>query len=240
MTSSGVLRSQADTALTTIHAELLGQIDSKHAKIGDRVTLRTTSSWKVSCDVTVPIGAKLIGRVTQGKPHDRNHPDGIVVIMLESAEWKGAKSALMRIPIQAEINAIDPPSERPNEYALNAPLVGGWGETDSTRKDGASSNAASTVRSSTQLSGSIQDGTQARGKEAGTTSPGIVVNDGAGANLELAGTETIVGKASVIKGIFLAGDAPEVSSGTIFAKGKNLHLDGGTVFTLGLKLDASK
>jgi hypothetical protein len=240
MSSSGALLAQPDAAAKTIHAELKGQIDSKHARAGDRVVLCTTDSWKSSGNADVPVGARLIGQVTQGKAHDGNHPDGMVVLVLERAEWKNEKGILLRIPIHAELEAIEPPPERPSEYALYAPMVGGWGKTDSVRDSGAGSGAASTIRSSTPGLGSTQDGAQPVGKQPASASAAAGMNDGTGVPLELSDSETIIGKTTGFKGIFLACDAPEVSSGTIFAKGKNLHLDGGTVFTLAVKAQIFK
>lgn len=46
--------------------------------------------------------------------------------------------------------------------------------------------------------------------------------------------KTIVARPTGIAGVFVASDAAAPNSGTIFAKGKNLHLDDGTMFTLGV------
>jgi hypothetical protein len=222
------------TISATVCAELQGQLDSKHARVGQGVVLRATSAWYAGNGLNVPVGAKLTGRVAQVIAQGSGHADGQLTILLERAEWKGNRRLMQRVQIQAEIEAIEPAVERPNSFAMNAPMVGGWGKTESDAKPGvAVASSASTIRPVASSTGPDAVASSAA-KSLGDASPAVGLNDAMTAQVELASSETLLGKATGIKGVFVAGDAPGVSSGTIFAKGKNLYLDSGTVFTLAL------
>src|SRR5258707_12980014 len=52
---------QSDTQLA---AQLENALDTRHAKVGDRVILKTTQAVKQNGEVVIPKAAQLIGRVT--------------------------------------------------------------------------------------------------------------------------------------------------------------------------------
>src|SRR5438132_13381059 len=55
------LNLQSGTQLT---AQLENTLDARHAKVGDRVVLKTTQAIKQSGEIVVPKGSRLLGRVT--------------------------------------------------------------------------------------------------------------------------------------------------------------------------------
>jgi hypothetical protein len=61
-------RGEALAGGTTINAVLKSKLDTRHAKVGDRVTGQTTAAVKQGGRVVLPKGSKLYGRVTQVTP----------------------------------------------------------------------------------------------------------------------------------------------------------------------------
>ncbi len=117
------LFAQSDAALAPLSAELQGKLDTKNAKVGDNVVLRSTAALKGADGNSIPRGAKLIGHITEVKAHDGTNADAQVAILFDRAEWKGGKSAT----IHALIQSLQPVEDRPIGDAPTGGPVGGGG-----------------------------------------------------------------------------------------------------------------
>ena len=84
-----------------------GKLDSKTAKAGDRVVLRTTDKVQTSDGTVIPRGSRLVGHVTEVQACDATHAIAQMGIAFDHVELKGGQSVaiftLIRrcIPAQA-------------------------------------------------------------------------------------------------------------------------------------------
>src|ERR1700726_1275743 len=118
------LFAQSDTALAPLQAELIGKLDTKNAKVGDNVVLKSAAALKGPDGNSIPRGAKVIGHITEVKAHDGNNADAQVAILFDRAEWKGGKSAT----IHALIQMLQPVEDKPiGDASVGSPIGGGGG-----------------------------------------------------------------------------------------------------------------
>jgi hypothetical protein len=88
-----------------VTVELSGSVDSKKAKVGDKVEARTTEALKNGNDVIVPKGTKLVGHVTQATARAKGDSDSSLAIQFDKATPK--KEA--EVPLVTMILAVAPP-----------------------------------------------------------------------------------------------------------------------------------
>lgn len=228
-----------DAGFTSVSAELQGKLDTKNAKVGDKVVLRATSGVKLADGTQIPHNAKLTGQVTAIKPHDDSNADAQVAILIDHAEWKGGKSA----PIHAVIQTLAPVQDTPADASMSAPSggggrMGGGGGGGSMGGGGAARqtttptptptpNADATVAPSTSAPATPASADGGTGMATTTQADGTVV-------------KTLTARPTGIDGVFVASDPSAPNSGTLFAKGKNLHLGDGTLFTVGVSAPTAK
>lgn len=78
--------------MSSITGELEGKLDSKTAKPGDRVVLRTTDKVQTSDGTLIPKGSRLIGHVTEVQACDATHAIAQMGIAFDHVELKGGQS----------------------------------------------------------------------------------------------------------------------------------------------------
>lgn len=77
------------TSATTIQGQLQSSLDTRNAKVGDQVVLKTTNTIKQDGQTVVPKGTNLIGRVTEVQQRTKNgavSKIGLVFDRLEGRE----------------------------------------------------------------------------------------------------------------------------------------------------------
>ena len=95
-------RSAALASGARINAVLKSKLDTRHAKVGDRVTGRTTAAVKQGGTVVLPKGSTLYGRVTQVSPAaDSKSRASLGVLFDQAVTPKG-----QRIPMHAAITGL--------------------------------------------------------------------------------------------------------------------------------------
>src|SRR5271168_4847157 len=67
---------------TAVNAELNSSVDSKKAKVGDRVEAQTTEEIKYAGKIIVPKGAKLEGHVTEATARSKGDSGSTLAIQL--------------------------------------------------------------------------------------------------------------------------------------------------------------
>lgn len=102
----------------SVTAELNGSVDSKKAKVGDKVEARTTEALKNGNDVMLPKGTKLIGHVTQATARAKGDSDSSLAIQFDKAEPKKEAEILLSVMILAVAPAA------PNTYPGGSPSPG--------------------------------------------------------------------------------------------------------------------
>jgi len=90
-----------------VTAELNGSLDSKKAKVGDRVEAHTTEALKSGNDVLVPKGTKLIGHVTQATARAKGDNDSSLAIHFDKAEPKKQQE----VPLSVIVLAVAAPAQ---------------------------------------------------------------------------------------------------------------------------------
>ena len=91
-----------------VKSELVSKLDSKTAKAGDSVVVKTKEPVKTADGIVIPKGSKLVGRVTTVQSHSHGSKNSAVAICFDHAELKGGKT----MPIESVIKSVAPPEGR--------------------------------------------------------------------------------------------------------------------------------
>jgi hypothetical protein len=110
--------------MSSITGELDGKLDSKTAKVGDRVVLKTTNKVQTSDGTLIPKGSRLIGHITQVQPYSKEHGAAALGIAFDQVEMKGGQS----VAIYTLIRGVSPNpsamaiSSMDNDGSFGAPM----------------------------------------------------------------------------------------------------------------------
>jgi len=223
-----------------VSGELEGKLDSKTAKAGDEVVLKTTQKFKTAEGVMVPKGSRLVGHVTEVQAHSRQQAESHMGLEFDRVELRGGQS----MAIHSMIESVSPSAgavagaSMADEEALDAPMGGG----------AVASGAASGGRIGGGLVGGAAGGaamaTSRVGSGVGSTAGSAVRatsgvgGDATGLGRGVSGTANGAGfvgaRATGIQGVMLNGEAAGAASGTLSAANRNIHLDSGTQMVLGI------
>lgn len=217
-----------------VNGELVGKLDSKSAKAGDSVIVKTVQSMKTADGTEIPKGSKLLGHVTAVQAHSEASQNSEVAIQFDHVELKGGQS----LAVYSIIQSVSPPG---SEMAASAP------DTNSIPV------GISGVDGPMGPMGSAA-GPHANSPNSGMTPTTAGVTPGAGQTVSSAGRTVanspsvgmVVGKAgdvpirtTAIPNVFLASNASAEASGTkpalsgtLFGAKRDIHLDGGTQVVL--------
>jgi hypothetical protein len=214
-------------------AELMGKLDSKSAKLGDAVELRTQLKMKTADGMEIPKGTRIMGHVTSVVAHGKASENALVAVEFDRAELKGGQNVAIRSEIQW---VTPPPSTSTADMLRSQDSIGGGVMGNSTQvmggaQNGGLGNGSSggmtvsggmvqlTTRQSQGLSSVADYGVQAPQGSNSPAAGGHVAGSAAGAE---------TAHATGVRGVMLAGDASGSISGTFTALKQNVHLDGGT------------
>jgi hypothetical protein len=255
-------------ALQPVSGELVGKLDSKSAKVGDSVVIKTTQAMRTADGTELPKGTRLLGHVTSVQPHRSKNDDGDLGIAFDRAMLKGGNS----VPIHSVIESVAP---SPSAMALanagsdslfDGPMGGGMMAGGGSAMGGgglvggrgiggsALGGSGALVGGATSMASAPTRtvSTSAVGSGTGFASAGRNTLGGAG-NVastatgstnglrgSAAGAGLMAAHATAIPGVLLAGDATGAASGTLTATRKNVHLDSGTQMVLGIAAAANR
>jgi hypothetical protein len=190
---------------TTVNAQLNSSLDSKKAKVGDKVEAHTTEAIKYAGKMIAPQGAKLEGHVTEATARSKGDSGSTLAIQFDRAIPKKGEE----IPLNVAILAIGAPQ---NDFS------GGPG-SDST---GATANPAT---------GASPMGTS----HTPTATPGSANYPNLGADSvprEMNGSAQLPANSRGVYGLkdlkLMASSAGASETTVITSDGKNVHLDSGT------------
>lgn len=248
--ASGGAYSVAD--MRTVSGQLESKLDSKSARVGDPVVLKTRQKMKTADGTVIPKGTRLMGHVTSVQAHDAAHAQSELGLVFDRAELKNGQS----IVIDSTIRSIEPPvnafadDSMAEDDSLAAPaggsvvgggragggLIGGGGVGGGRLVGGAPlAGAMNTAGSATAQTGAgltgAADGTMhsagdVAGHAAGNLDAETRAAGGAGGGL--------AAHATGLPGVMLQGGASDSLSGMLSASRKNVHLDSGTQMELGI------
>ena len=239
----------ANAEMRPVNTELVGKLDSKSAKAGDAVVVKTTKKVKTADGLVIPKGSRLIGHVAAVQAHASGQADSSMTLAFDRAELKSGES----VGIHSVIETVTPPVSAvaadsfESDNAVAAPigggarsggggrlgggLVGGAAGGAGSVAGGATSNLGATSGSAASSLGATTGGAvRSTAGVAGGATAGV----GSGVGAAAGAGGSLAAHATGILGVMLAGDASGSASGTLTASRKNIHLDSGTQLVMGV------
>ncbi len=224
--------------MSAVNGELEGKLDSRAAKVGDRVVLKTTEKVQTSDGTIIPRGSRLVGHVTEVQPFDIEVCPGRIAIAFDHAELKNGQS----IAIYTLIRGVSPFTNAAaadatnNDQMMDLPVGGGGITNDQKIRGGPGSGG------NPEAVGGIAGGTLNRTGDASERDPNLGAmastaqdgNDGLSADTgahAVAATRARPHPTN-IPGVMLAGNSS--SSGVLLAPLKNIQFESGTLIQLGV------
>lgn len=212
----------APMAMRPVYVELQGKLDSKSAKAGDAIVVKTEAPMKTADGADLPKGTRLVGHIALAQAHGKEAQDAEIEILIDRAELKGGQT----LPIRSRIQALFPPAtEGMIDRMHNGDDLGGGVMGGGTR----TSTGSGVVRTGPGIAGANGGGIN-------------VVNghlDGDGHAAARGGTEVDssvqqedAAQVTAVHGVRLAHDSSGKVSAKFSAVGQNVHLDGGTQMLL--------
>ena len=103
---SDAVANPAAAQLKPVSTELVDKLDSKSAKQGDSVVVKTDENLQISQGTEIPRGSKLIGHVTNVQPRGDGHENAQIAIQFDRAELKGGQTLSIESVIQSVAPAV--------------------------------------------------------------------------------------------------------------------------------------
>jgi hypothetical protein len=238
--------SPAAAQLTPVKGELQDKLDSKSAKQGDSVVVKTKEDLKFPGGADIPKGSKLIGHVTNVQARADGKENSQIAIQFDRAELKGGQN----MAIESVIRSVSPAegsgadNSVPGAYGANAgvqsapvqgapvqgaPVQGAQGGMASSSSGMSGSNGGTNpesnhpgLASNTTAQPGGTDQTTSTRASTGMPAPGSI----------LARNGNVAIRATSIPGVLLANDINGLpftnASGMLLGARRDIHLDGGT------------
>jgi hypothetical protein len=229
--------------MSAVTCELDGKLDSKTAKVGDRVVLKTDKKVQTSDGTVIPRGTRLVGHVTEAQPYDGLHGPARIAIAFDHAELKNGQTIAVHTLIRSvnlSANAMTVPQTY-DEGGMGMPVpigtmassarLGGPG-TGSTAP-GYATSQVDRVSDAAVAEGNREDANQgstpgSTGSTATQRSGGLSSNTGAHG----VAAARAIPHPTGIPGVMLAGNS--TSSGVLLASRQNIRLDSEAQIELGV------
>lgn len=246
---SDAVKNPAAAQLKPVSAELVDKLDSKSAKQGDSVVVKTSENLQISQGTEIPRGSKLIGHITNVQPRADGHENSQIAIQFDKAELKGGQT----LPIESVIQSVAPSVGAEGTSGIsNPPQTFGDASSSAavpTGSMGTPSGAGATapgVGSATTGGMNQSTSASAMGSNA-TVQPGPGQPGSAEQNANSAAPGTLVARngnvairTTSVPGVLLANDIHGLpfsnASGLLLGARRDVHLDGGTRVVLGVAM----
>lgn len=210
----------APVQMKQVDGELVGKLDSKSAKTGDSVQVKTTESVKMATGTEIPKGSKLIGTVTDVKPHSSANANAEMAIRFDHAELKNGQS----VPIQSVIQSVAlSSSDAADNPADNAPVVR---DTPMGGAAGSGANMSPSRPTGPAGSGAADQAINGMGPGQGSATG---TNNATGTVVGKLGSQPI--RTTGLQGVLLASNTPAGASkfsGVFVGANSDVKLSGGT------------
>jgi len=250
----------ATAQMTPVSGELAGKLDSKSAKVGDPVVLKTTQAARTADGAIIPKGSRLLGHVTAVQAHGHDSQDSALAMQFDRAELKNGQSMAIRSvvesvsPSRAAIEAAQMSDTdmfasgpgAPGGMAMSGGAMGGGrsggGLVGGGRGlvGGTGSLTGGAAGAAGSATGSVAQGTRSTSGVMGATA-GSGLNAANGSARGVAGAGgSLAAHSTGIPGVMLGGDASGAASGVLSASKRNVHLDSGTQMVLGVSSAVSR
>jgi hypothetical protein len=238
--------------MSAVTGELEGKLDSRTAKVGDRVVLKTTEKVQTSDGTIIPRGSRLVGHVTEVQAFDIEVGPGRIAIAFDHAELKNGQSiaiytlirgvntsvALMTLPQEDDggMGMRVPGGDMANGGRMGPSGDGDGGPGLSNGPAERPSDPASAGNRAGANQGSIPGSTPGptRGPTPGPTDNTVQPDVDLSADTGAHGVAAARARPhpTNVPGVMLAGNSS--SSGVLLAPLKNIQFDSGTLIQLGM------
>jgi len=210
---------------TSVAAQLENSLDARHAKVGDRVVLKTTEAVKQNGDTVVPKGARLLGHVTEVQQRTRENGESRLGVAFDRLQ-KGA----LDMPITATIVSITQAQTHASagDSSLDSDTMSSSsGRVSSTGGQRSGGGGGLLGGVGTTVGGVVNTPTSTVGNVAGTTTN--AVGSTVGATTNTAGNLT-----GSLRGLQITQSSSASAEGgsTLSLGTGNLKLESGTTFHL--------
>jgi hypothetical protein len=98
----------ATSAAASVSAELTKRIDTKKAKVGDEVDVKTTSTAKLPDGTELPKGTKLVGKVTDVRARSNTDKTSHLAFDLDRAVTRDGHELPVRAAVTSMMAAVQP------------------------------------------------------------------------------------------------------------------------------------
>ena len=220
---------QSDTQMA---AQLQNALDTRHAKVGDRVILKTAQAVKQNGQVVIPKGAQLIGRVTDVQQKTKSNGESHLAMVFDRL-----RSGSSEMPITASILSVTQARAhaQSNDSSIDSDLMGQSSASTRSSSAGRTSNSGGLLGGVGNTVGGVANTTTSTvGNVAGTTTS--AVGSTVGATTNTAGSLT-----GSLRGLNItqSGGASAQGGSTLSLAGGNLRLESGTTFNLAVSNSTS-
>jgi hypothetical protein len=240
--------------MSPVVGELDGKLDSKTARVGDSVVLKTMDKVQASDGTVIPRGSRLVGRVTEVQAYDLDRGAARIAIAFDHAELKSGQSiaiyTLIRgVSMSGSAVAV---SEANDDGMTGMPVPAG--ATANGGQMGPNYASISTANGAGLATNQIDRASdtavaewkrdQAReasnsGSTPGSTpgSAGNTTTQGGGGSSAPTGAHAVAAARAIphptgIRGVMLAGNSS--SSGVLLSLARNIQFESGTEIQLGV------
>ena len=216
--------SAAAAQLKPVTAELEGKLDSKSAKQGDSVVIKTKESLQFPGGATIPKGSKLVGHVTNVQARSEGKENSEIAIQFDKAELKGGQALAIESVIQSVTPAAGSGTDNSVPSAPAASPSTPIGATSSSSGVNGSNGSTSQTDSRPGLASNTtaQPGQTNQTTNSGMPAPGTIV----------ARQGNVAIRTTSIPGVLLANDINGLpfsnASGLLLGARRDIQLDGGT------------
>lgn len=248
--------SPAAAQLKPVAGELVDKLDSKSAKQGDSVVIKTEENLQISEGTEIPRGSKLIGHVTNVQARGEGHENSQIAIQFDRAEIKGGQSLAIESVIQSVAPATgsegmsgvsNPPGSYGSSAASSNVPTGTMGSTAGAMGSPSGAGSAGAVSSPNggmnqntmnDRQGLASNSTMQAGAADQNTSAPAASNPAPGNIVARNGNVAI--HTTSVPGVLLANDIHGLpfsnASGMLLGARRDVHLDGGTRLVLAVAM----
>jgi hypothetical protein len=203
--------------MSPVNGELENKLDSKTAKTGDSVVVKTKTPVKTPDGTEIPKGSKLVGHVIAVQP-SQGGQNSQVALAFDRVELKGGKT----MPIHSQIQSISPADGTASSAGPSDQTGSQAGGSTNPRTSGAPNGASSPA--------------QAQGGSPGAAS---AMNGGSEPGTVVGKNGQIAIRTTSIPGVLVANNEPGQqdprmadASSILLGSSKDIDLDGGTVLVI--------
>lgn len=226
--AAGSQPSAAAAQLQPVTGELVNKLDSKSAKQGDSVVVKTKEDLKFPGGADLPKGSKLVGHVTNVQARADGKENSQIAIQFDHAEMKDGQN----MAIESVIQSVSPSAGTgsatdnsvPGAYSANPGVAGGTSPSSPGMSGSSSGMSPNTANNHPGLASNstAQPGATDQATNGGMPAPGSIV----------ARNGNVAIRTTAIPGVLLANDINGLpftnASGMLLGARRDIHLDGGT------------